>query len=244
MLGFGTGNYQDAKMQTLADKGNGNHAYIDNILEAKKVLVNEFGSTLFAIAKDVKLQIEFNPQTVKAYRLIGYENRMLAAEDFNDDKKDAGEIGAGHSVTALYEIVPHGAETNVRGVDPRRYQNGVQPKEVFAQKPDEFGIVKVRYKLPDEDVSTKFEHVVNIADNLEVAGSHNLKWSAAVAEFSLLLRDSKFKGNASYEQVIDLAKQSVGYDEEGYRAEFIGLVKRVAALDDRHTTDPQLSRAE
>ena len=147
VLGYGMGNYKDSKMETLADKGNGNYAYIDNITEARKVLVNEFGGTLFTIAKDVKLQIEFNPAKVKAYRLIGYENRMLKNEDFNNDKKDAGDLGSGHTVTALYEIIPVGVESEFFKVDDLKYQHTtVDPK---AQNSKELMTIKFRYKKPD-----------------------------------------------------------------------------------------------
>ena len=150
VLGYGMGNYKDNKMQKLADKGNGNHAYIDGITEAKKVLVNEFGGTLFTIAKDVKLQIEFNPAKVQGYRLIGYENRMLAKEDFNDDKKDAGELGSGHTVTALYEIIPVGVESDfLKSVDPLKYQKETSKNK--AASSDEIMTVKFRYKAPDGD---------------------------------------------------------------------------------------------
>ena len=158
VLGYGTGNYQDSKMQKLADKGNGNHAYIDNLNEARKVLVNEFGGTLFTIAKDVKLQIEFNPAKVQGYRLIGYENRMLNKEDFNNDKKDAGDLGSGHTVTALYEIIPVGVKSNfIEKVDPLKYQ---QQNEKIRSGGDEFMTIKFRYKKPDEDQSKLIEHPV------------------------------------------------------------------------------------
>jgi Ca-activated chloride channel family protein len=235
VLGFGTGNYQDSKMQNLADKGNGNHAYIDNILEARKVLVNEFGGTLFTIAKDVKIQVEFNPAKVKAYRLIGYENRLLNAEDFNDDQKDAGELGSGHTVTALYEIIPAGSSEEVREVDPLRYQQVAQTSG-SANRSDELVFVKFRYKAPDGDKSQLIEQAVLEANKELAATTPDFRWSAAVAEFALLLRDSKFKSDASYEQVINLAQNSTGQDKDGYRSEFIGLVKRAQALDNRALT--------
>lgn len=229
VLGFGMGNYQDAKMQKLADKGNGNHAYIDGISEAKKVLVNEFGGTLFTIAKDVKLQIEFNPAKVKGYRLIGYENRMLAKEDFNDDKKDAGELGSGHTVTALYEIIPAGVESAfLKNVDDLKYQ--ANKTKVKNSNTDEMLTVKFRYKAPDGDVSKLIEHPVADAQSLWAATSDNFKFAAAVAEFGLLLRNSEFKSDASYSNVLTLAKNAIGDDEEGYRAEFIKLVKSADKL--------------
>ncbi len=229
VLGFGMGNYKDSKMQTLADKGNGNHAYIDNLLEAKKVLVSEFGGTLFTIAKDVKLQVEFNPEVVKGYRLIGYENRLLADEDFNDDKKDAGEMGSGHTVTALYEIIPVGSEEETRDVDATRYQKTTRTTPL-ARGSGEMAHVKIRYKQPDGETSQLFDHTIRPTGTSVAQTSHDFRWSASVAEFSLLLRDSKFKANANYDQVLELAQGAVGEDKEGYRAEFIGLVKRARAI--------------
>ena len=229
VLGFGMGNYKDDKMQTLADKGNGNHAYIDTPLEAQKVLVSEFGGTLFTIAKDVKLQVEFNPAAVKAYRLIGYENRMLRDQDFNDDKKDAGELGSGHTVTALYEIIPANSSEPAPSVDAPRYQMGDNTKGA-AYASGEMLHVKVRYKAPDGDQSRLIDAV--LADTPGQA-SDNFRWAAAVAEFAALLKGSQYAGQSSYDQVLDLAKASIGEDPEGYRAEFIGLVKRAKALDTR-----------
>ncbi len=230
VLGYGMGNYQDAKMQKLADKGNGNHAYIDGITEAKKVLVNEFGGTLFTIAKDVKLQIEFNPAKVQAYRLIGYENRMLAKEDFNNDKKDAGELGSGHTVTALYEVIPVGVKSSFVGsVDPLKYQ---APKEEPVSKPvsDEILTVKFRYKAPDGDVSKLIEHPV-IDQSIPIAkASENFRFAAAVAQFGMLLRNSEFKSAASFDNVLSLARKAKNQDEEGYRAEFVRLVESARLL--------------
>ncbi|MBS1760424.1 MAG: von Willebrand factor type A domain-containing protein [Bacteroidetes bacterium] len=229
VLGFGMGNYQDAKMQKLADKGNGNHAYIDGISEARKVLVNEFGGTLFTIAKDVKLQVEFNPAKVKGYRLIGYENRMLAKEDFNDDKKDAGELGSGHTVTALYEIIPAGVESDfLKKVDDLKYQSN--KNNTKNSNSNEMLTVKFRYKAPDGDVSKLIEHPVADAPSLWAATSNNFKFAASVAEFGLLLRNSEFKADASYSNVLSLAKDGIGKDEEGYRTEFIKLVKSANKL--------------
>jgi len=226
VLGFGMGNYKDSKMETLADKGNGHYAYIDNIQEGRKVFVNEFGGTLFTIAKDVKIQIEFNPAQVKAYRLVGYENRALKNEDFNNDKKDAGELGSGHSVTALYEIVPADGqlsypETSL--VDPLKYQkNTIDPKAYQAR---EMMTVKLRYKKPDDNTSKLLETVVTDNRTPLANTSDNSRFSAAVAAFGMLLRDSEFKGSASYKQVLELATRARGKDEEGYRIEFINLVK-------------------
>ncbi len=224
VLGFGMGNYKDNKMQQLADKGNGNHSYIDNINEAKKVLVNEFGSTLFTIAKDVKIQIEFNPSKVQAYRLIGYENRMLAAEDFNDDLKDAGELGSGHTVTALYEIIPAGVKDSfVKSVDPLKYQ--YNNSEVADEESPEIMTIKLRYKEPNGETSKLIQHPV-IDSHLPLTNtSENFRFSASVAEFGLLLRDSEYKQQSSFSQVVSLAKSARGKDNNGYRSEFVRLVE-------------------
>lgn len=228
VLGYGMGNYKDNKMQLLADKGNGNHSYIDNINEAKKVLVNEFGSTLFTIAKDVKLQLEFNPSKVQAYRLIGYENRVLASEDFNDDKKDAGELGSGHTVTALYEIIPVGVQSEfIKSVDPLKYQ----PAKVIAPtNTEEIMTIKLRYKKPDEDVSKLITHPVIDAHTDLVKTSDNFRFSAAVASFGMLLRDSEYKQQSSWQQVISLARSAKGNDANQYRAEFIKLVQAASSM--------------
>ncbi|MGW8315048.1 MAG: YfbK domain-containing protein [Bacteroidales bacterium] len=236
VLGFGMGNYKDDKMEIIADKGNGNYAYIDNIQEARKVFITEFGGTLFTIAKDVKFQIEFNPARVKGYRLVGYENRLLNDEDFNDDKKDAGEMGAGHTVTALYELIPAGSDESLQRIDPLKYQSSSQPESsVTAIEPDakaELMTVKLRYKQPDGNTSTKVEIPVRgkVLDLEET--SQNFRFSAAIAEFGLLLRHSEYKNNASMEQVLALAGASRGKDEEGDRAEFIRLVKLAESLKD------------
>jgi len=230
VLGYGMGNYQDSKMETLADKGNGNYAYIDNAQEARKVLVSEFGGTLFTIAKDVKLQLEFNPRYVQGYRLIGYENRMLEAEDFNNDKKDAGELGSGHTVTALYEIIPTGLNSEHLGsVDPLRYQTN-DAAELPEGAANEWATVKFRYKAPDGNTSKLIVHT--IAKQESANASENFFWSAAVAQYGMLLRGSEYKGNASYEAVVALARRSRGEDEEGYRAEFIRLVKASQTFSD------------
>ena len=230
VLGYGMGNYQDSKMQKLADKGNGNHAYIDGISEAKKVLVNEFGGTLFTIAKDVKLQVEFNPAKVAGYRLIGYENRMLAKEDFNNDKKDAGEMGSGHTVTALYEVIPVGTATDLlEDVDKLKYQKDVQPFSKSSYK-DEIMTVKFRYKAPDGDVSKLIEQPVKDNRVSFANASDNFRFAAAVAEFGMLLRDSEFKGDASFKNVVKTARAAKGTDAEGYRAEFIKLVEGAQSL--------------
>jgi Ca-activated chloride channel family protein len=228
VLGFGMGNYKDSKMEKLADKGNGNYAYIDNILEAKKVLVNEFGGTLFAIAKDVKIQVEFNPAEVKGYRLIGYENRMLNKEDFNDDKKDAGELGSGHTVTALYEVIPPESDYEFPSVDDLKYQKENKPD--FDTNSGELLTVKFRYKKPDEDTSNLIVEVLE-NDDLDLdETSNNFRFSAAVAQFGMLLRDSKFKAQSSFESVKSLAKDSMGKDKFGYRLEFLQMVEKAELL--------------
>jgi len=228
VLGFGMGNYKDSKMEILSDKGNGNYAYIDNILEARKVLVNEFGGTLFTIAKDVKLQLEFNPTKVKAYRLIGYENRMLKSEDFNNDKKDAGELGSGHTVTALYEIIPVGVESEFYKIDELKYQTTkIDPA---AYKTKELLTIKLRYKKPDGDVSRLIVHPL-LDNNVALAkASNNFRWSASVASFGMLLRESEYCKGFTYDQVIQLAHGSKGEDTEGYRIEFINMVKAFGAV--------------
>jgi Ca-activated chloride channel family protein len=231
VLGYGMGNYKDNKLQTLAQKGNGNHAYIDNLQEANKVLVNEFGGTMYAVAKDVKLQVEFNPNFVNAYRLIGYESRLLNDEDFNDDSKDAGELGAGHTVTALYEIVPVGVDVPVGSVDKLKYQQ--TGNDVSLPKfPDskELLTVKLRYKEPDKDVSRKLEVPVP-ANKASVNVSPDFNFAMAAALFGQLLRDSDFTGNAKYSDVINLARKGLDNDPNGYRREFIRLAKAVEQLE-------------
>ena len=230
VLGYGMGNYQDAKMQKLADKGNGNHAYIDNLNEAKKVLVNEFGGTLFTIAKDVKLQIEFNPTKVQGYRLIGYENRMLAKEDFNNDKKDAGELGSGHTVTALYEIIPIGVKSGeLDSVDALRYQRPLQQKEALVFT-GELMNIKLRYKQPAGEVSKLLQHPVTDNNTSIDASSENLRFAAAVAQFGMLLRNSAYKANSSYSRIEQLARNASQHDPEGYRKEFLELVQKARKL--------------
>lgn len=231
VLGYGMGNYKDNKLQTLAQKGNGNHAYIDNLQEANKVLVHEFGSTMVTVARDVKLQVEFNPHFVSAYRLIGYETRLLADEDFNDDTKDAGELGPGHTVTALYEIVPMGVEIPVGKVDKLKYQqqkrDSSQP--VYSDT-KELLTVKLRYKEPDEEISKKLEVPV-LAPKANLSTSSDFHFVMAVAMFGQLLRDSAFKGDASYEKVIELARKGLDDDPNGYRREFIRLAEAVEQLE-------------
>jgi Ca-activated chloride channel family protein len=221
VAGFGMGNYKDDKMEIIADKGNGNYAYIDNLMEAKKVFINEFSSTLYTIAKDVKIQIEFNPAYVKEYRLVGYENRLLNEEDFDNDKKDAGELGAGHTVTALYEIVP----ANGIDIDSRRLK--YQQSEVLSNvsENNELATIKFRYKKPDSDNSLLITEIIPNTRKALTQTSENFRFSAAVAGFGMLLRNSEFKGNISHDHVLALARASKGVDKDGYRAEFIRLVE-------------------
>ena len=229
VLGFGTGNIKDATMEMLADKGNGNYAYIDSIAEARKVLVKEAGSTLVTIAKDVKIQVEFNPKEVASYRLVGYENRKLAHADFNDDTKDAGEIGAGHSVTALYEVIPTGGKAST-AIDPLVYQDEARPLSTAAAS-GELMTVKIRYKQPSGDKSDLLSFTVKGDDRPLDKTTDDFRFAAAVAEFGLLLRNSPNKGDASYDEVTTLARKSLGADNEGHRAEFVGLVEAAARLD-------------
>ena len=224
VLGYGMGNLKDSTMEKLADKGNGNYAYIDTLAEAQKVLVEQAGGTLVTIAKDVKLQIEFNPKQVAAYRLIGYENRLLQDQDFNDDRKDAGDLGAGHSVTALYEIVPAGVKIDLPGVDPLRYQSTVAAGgDVYS---NELMAVKLRYKEPDADVSQLKTFTVRGRRDM----APELGFAAAVAEFGMLLRESDFKGAASFAQARSLATRFRGLDPHGHRAEFIRLIGLAESL--------------
>ena len=226
VLGYGMGNYKDNKMQQLADKGNGNHAYIDNIDEAKKVLVNEFGGTLFTIAKDVKLQVEFNPAKVQGYRLIGYENRILNKEDFNNDKKDAGDIGSGHTVTALYELIPAGVKSDfIIKTDPLKYSKS---EKGTLDHDDELMNIKFRYKKPDGDKSFLIVHAVN--DRHVAETSDNFRFVAAVAQFGMLLTNSEFKQSASFEKVRVMASGAIGDDEDGYRTEFLELIRKARKL--------------
>jgi len=222
VLGFGTGNIKDSKMELLADRGNGNYSYIDSIDEARKVLVHEMGGTLFTIAKDVKLQLEFNPARVAAYRLIGYENRMLRSEDFNDDRKDAGDMGAGHSVTALYELVPTGKPIPAAGVDPLKYQT---TRATDAAKSSEIATVKIRYKEPDGETSRLIARPVETAERSFALASNDFRFAAAVAQFGLVLRDSEWKGDATLDDAIETAEGALGQDTEGYRAGFVELAR-------------------
>lgn len=234
IMGFGMGNYKDSHIETLADKGNGNYAYIDNIQEAQKEFVQEFGGTLFTIAKDVKIQIEFNPAHVQGYRLIGYENRALKNEEFHDDNKDAGDMGSGHSVTAIYEIIPTGTKSKyLPQTDPLKYQ---QNSSSGIGKTNEMLTVKVRYKAPESNKSVLFDFPVSNASKPWNACSENLRFASSVAEFGLVLRGSEFKGTATYDDVISRAKSAFGKDEEGYRSEMVRLVKLAKTLDGSQQT--------
>jgi Ca-activated chloride channel family protein len=263
VLGFGMGNYKDSKMETIADKGNGNYAYIDNVQEANKVLVSEFGGTLFTIAKDVKFQIEFNPARVKGYRLVGYENRLLNDEDFNDDTKDAGEMGAGHTVTALYELIPAGAEGEIVDIDPLKYQsdrgvrgsngnndvlsagNNVRTDRTGQARTnrktdhsgnsgepyaDELMTIKLRYKQPDGTTSTKVE--IPVKGKLQKFDDtpDDFRFAAAVAEYGMILRGSDYLEQGSLADVLEMARGARGTDEEGYRGEFIRIVRTTESL--------------
>jgi Ca-activated chloride channel family protein len=227
ILGFGMGNYKDYRMEEISNSGNGNYFYIDEIKEAEKVFVREMRANMFTIAKDVKIQIEFNPNKVKAYRLIGYENRVMQNEDFENDKKDAGELGAGHTVTALYEIIPASSKEEIPKAGELKYQS---TQTTTASTSNEVMTVKLRYKPLKEETSKLIE--MPVSDNpLKLAEtSNNFRFSAAVAQWGLILRNSEFKGTASYENVIELAKKSIGKDEFGDRAQFIRLVESAKLL--------------
>ena len=229
VLGYGMGNLKDSKMETIADKGRGNYAYIDNISEARKAIVTEFGSALFTVAKDVKLQVEFNPAKVQAYRLLGYENRLLEKEDFNNDKKLGGDMGVGHTVTALYEIIPTGTQDDFSySVDPLKYQ---KPKEIATGiNSSELVTIKFRYKAPTAEKSEMEKVSVLDAPIALSRTSNDFRFASAVAELGLLLRNSDFKQQANYESLIARAKMAKGKDEEGYRAEFVSLAENARVL--------------
>ncbi|HOY96811.1 MAG TPA: DUF3520 domain-containing protein, partial [Catalimonadaceae bacterium] len=225
VLGFGTGNYKDSKMEMLADKGNGNYAYIDNMLEGQKVLVNELTGTLIAIAKDVKIQVEFNPDKVKKYRLLGYENRTLEDKDFNNDQKDAGELGAGNSVTALYEIIPKGSsepevDSEKDSVDALKYS----AVHMVSSRLPEILTLKLRNKDPNDSTSQLVTKVLQPGRVPISKASENCRFAASVAEFGLLLKDSGYKADSDFSDVLSLAESSKGEDKFGYRSEFIRLV--------------------
>jgi Ca-activated chloride channel family protein len=228
VFGVGRGNLKDDTMEQLADRGNGNYAYLDSVAEGRKALVEQAGGTLVTVAKDVKFQVEFNPSQVAAYRLIGYENRVMAAQDFNDDKKDAGDVGAGHTVTALYELVPAGASADVPPVDPLKYQ---APKDVTpAAASGEMCTVKVRWKEPESARSRLAEVAVTDARASYSQASPDFKFAAAVASFGMILRGSKHAGTASLDAVTELAEEGIGADRGGYRREFVALVRRSKEL--------------
>jgi Ca-activated chloride channel family protein len=234
VLGVGTDNLKDSTMQKLADKGNGNYAYLDSLDEARKVLVQQMNGTLVTIAKDVKIQVEFNPARVSSYRLVGYEKRMLRKEDFNNDKVDAGEIGAGHSVTALYEVVPAGAANNpaasVPPVDPLKYSANEHSVPKGSSSSDEMLTVKLRYKEPDGEKSELIQRAATDTNGSFESAPADLKFVAAVAEFGMILRDSEYKGTATLDAVVEWAQQAKGKDPNGYRAGFIELVRKAQAL--------------
>jgi Ca-activated chloride channel family protein len=234
VLGFGMGNLKDSTLELLADKGNGNYAYVDSLAEARKVLVAEGGSTLVTLAQDVKLQLEFNPEKVGAYRLIGYENRRLAAQDFNDDQKDAGELGAGHSVTALYELIPPGTSAG-SSVDALRYQ---APGHALAGHTGELCTIKLRYKRPGNDQSLMFERPVTDAGVPLAQTSPAFRFSAAVATFGMALRASPERGRSSYALARELAQGALGQDPHGYQQEFITLVDTAATLERSTSSRP------
>jgi len=230
VLGFGSGNYNDHMMEQLADKGNGNYAYIDSIHEARKVLIDEIGSTLMTIASDVKIQIEFNPDVVSEYRLIGYENRALQREDFNNDQVDAGEIGAGHSVTALYELTLTG---NKASVDPLRYGSETEQRKSLSHTNQEFAFLRLRYKQLGSNVSKLIEYPLykNKIKNKLNKSSHTFRFAASVAAFGELLRGGKYSGQMGYDDILNLARHAIHKDDSGYQAEFLNLVRTAAALD-------------
>lgn len=227
VLGFGTGNLKDATMETLADKGNGNYHYIDNLLEGKKVLVKEASSTLLTVAKDVKIQIEFNPAYVKSYRLIGYENRMLNKEDFNDDKKDAGEIGAGHTVTAIYELITDEEDVEPAKIDDLKYQQTVA---VSSSASREMMTIKVRYKKPDGNKSIRFDQPVFDSETKFQAASSEIRFAVCVAMFGMKLRQSEYAGKFTYQEILETGQKARGEDPNGYRGEFLRLVETAQLL--------------
>ena len=232
VLGFGSGNLREATMEQLADRGDGNYGYVDSLREARKLLVEQLSGTLVTIAKDVKVQVEFNPAAVSAYRLIGYENRLMAAEDFRDDAKDAGEIGAGHAVTALYEVVPAGADEAVPGVGELKYQTPGEPTAAAADS-GELLTVSLRYKAPGaRKADPAAEFAVPVADAMRAfeEASGEFRFAASVAAYGMLLRDSEHAGTATFGAAADWAAAASGEDAGGYRGEFVDLVERAGAL--------------
>jgi Ca-activated chloride channel family protein len=245
IYGFGMGNYQDATLEELSNKGNGNYAYVDDEAEARRVFMKNASGNFITIAKDVKIQVEFNPEHVQAYRLIGYENRKLAAQDFNDDQKDAGEIGAGHTVTALYEIIPTGVPWTQPGVDALKYQSTPQTRSKEAVASKEVMTVKIRYKAPDGDTSTKLEYTLGVDQAVAFeASSDNLRWSSAVALFGMLLRGSESSGIGTLDMVSDIAKSALGHKPDDTRLEFLNMVKQAKALGVPEMSHPSEARED
>jgi Ca-activated chloride channel family protein len=228
VFGFGMGNLKDGTLEQLADRGNGSYGYVDNLDEARKLFVEQLSGTLVTIAKDVKIQVEFNPAQTVAYRLIGYENRLLLKEDFNDDTKDAGEIGAGHTVTAFYEIVPPGKEAKLPDVDPLKYQTATASVPTHASS--ELLTAKLRYKLPEGDTSRLIEVAVSDDGRAYAEASSDFKFASAVAGFGMILRDSQHRGKATLDAIQQLAKEGKGHDTIGYRAEFLQLVRQAKSV--------------
>jgi len=231
VLGFGMGNYKDSNLEKLADKGNGNYGYIDTIQEARKLLVEQLSGTLVTIAKDVKIQVEFNPLRVGAYRLLGYENRMLRAEDFRDEKKDAGEIGAGHTVTALYELVPLGKVEGFPKIDALKYQKPAAPSD--AAQSEEVLTLKLAFKRPEHDQSEYLSFGIRDAGKTLEQTAPDFQFAASVACFGMLLRNSEHKGRSTFDLCLELAQRGKGADPSGYRSEFIQLVSLAKTLGPR-----------
>jgi Ca-activated chloride channel family protein len=240
VLGFGMGNLKDSTMERLADMGNGHYAYIDTLNEARKVLVEEMGSTLVTVAKDVKIQVDFNPGKVEAYRLIGYENRALRPEDFNNDLKDAGDMGAGHAVTALFEIVPRGGRVPGPSIDPSVFQPAPRDTAAPASGNDsnDMLVLRVRYKLPDASESTRMDIPLADRGGRFAAADADFRFAASVAAFGMILRGSAYQGNATLGWVLDTATGSQGSDRTGYRDEFASLVQKAIALDNQSSQRP------
>ena len=236
VLGFGMGNYKDSTLERLADQGNGNYAYIDNVAEARKVLVEEMSGTLITVAKDVKIQVDFNPARVEAYRLIGYENRILRTQDFNNDAKDAGDMGAGHTVTALFEVVPKGGEVPGPSIDPSIYTQPRGAVAAEAARPNaasnsnEMLTLRVRYKQPDSDTSTRMDVPLVDRGTTFARASTDFRFAAGVAEFGMILRGSPYRGSSRMETVLDIVEGSQGADRSGYRREFLSLVQKARNL--------------
>ncbi len=232
ILGFGMGNYKDGMMEALSNKGNGNYAYIDTQAEARKVMVEQLSGTLVTIAKDVKIQVEFNPRFVESYRLVGYENRIMKDEDFNNDKKDAGDIGAGHTVTALYEVVPAGTTSSKPVVDALKYQKEKEVAADFKSDSKEWMTIKLRYKKPDGDISSKIELSLAPSEQTFSQASESFRFASSIALFAMLLKKSEFVEEGTYKDVISTAKKAKGSDKNSYRQEFIELVEKAQKLKD------------